>query len=690
MLPLVSWRSTRAWSSLRRHDPTLLTVLVLTSLATGVVAQSEPADVEWRHHGRDRSFSRYAPLDQIDAGNFPQLEVAWRWKSADHSIRETPGSFTGSALMISGRVYMMTAMWQLAALDAATGEELWVYDPKSYELPKAGYGNPRGIEYWTDGVEERILFATVGKQLISIDLATGLPDPTFGEDGIVDMSRDLLGRKEILIKNISAGSPGIVVGDTYVVGSRIFDGPLRKHNIPPGHVRAYDVRTGEQKWRFNTIPEQGEDFTETWEDDSWKWMGNTNVWAPLAADEELGYVYFATSTPSSDYWGGDRHGDNVYAESVVCVEAETGKRVWHFQTVHHGIWDYDIASAPNVLDVVIDGRLRKVVAVVSKTAFAYIFDRVTGEPIWPIEERPVAPSTVPGEKLSPTQPFPTKPPAFDQQGVTYDDLIDFTPELRAEALELIEDFVIGPIFTPTILAGEGGKLGTIVMPSAGGGANHPGASHDPVTGVLYVQSTTQAGAWGLGESDPARSDFRYVKKHAPLKSGTEYSLFGAAVQGLPLLKPPYRRITAIDLKTGEHAWQAPLGEGPTDHPAISHLNLGYLGSRISSGTREGGLLVTKTLVITHVPKWESWDAPTANGSYLTAYDKATGKVLAELETDMTLHGVPISYRHRGRQYIVVPGGGKPGGRALMGRGREGQAVEAEPAELIAFALPDGR
>ena len=658
----------------------MLAALAAASLSPVAFGQSGATDVEWPHHGRDHAFSRYSPLEDIDGENFSQLEVAWRWKSVDHWVTDEPGAFAGTALMIGGRVYMMTTLWQLAALDAASGEEMWVYDSKAYEAPRAAYSNPRGIEYWTDGEQERILFATSTKHLVSIDLETGRPDPEFGEDGIVDMSLDDLGRPGIRLRDISAGSPGIVVGDTFIIGSRIFDVPFRKKGIPPGHVRAYDVRTGEQKWRFHTIPQEGEEFTETWGNDSWKWMGNTNVWAPLAADEELGYVYFATSTPSSDYYAGDRHGDNVYGESLVCVDAETGERVWHFQTVHHGIWDYDNASAPNLVDVVVEGRLRKAVAMAAKTAFLYVFDRVTGEPLWPIEERPVAQSTVPGEKLSPTQPFPTKPPAFDLQGLTVDDLVDFTPEMRQEALEVLESYVIGPIFTPSIVVGEGGKLGTIVSPGAGGGANHPGASVDPATGVVYVQSTTQIGSWGLEKPDPERSEFRYVKKSTGGGGGLKIP------QGLPLVKPPYRRITAIDLKTGEHAWQAPLGEGPTDHPAIRHLDLGPLGSRPSSGTREGGLLVTRTLLITHSPKRESWDAPTATASYLTAYDKATGKVLAQVETDTALHGVPITYRYQGRQYIVVPAGGKPGGRAV---GRNAK-LQAATAELVAFALPRRR
>ena len=638
-------------------------------MAPGTFAQSGPANAEWPHHGRDHAFTRYSPLDQIDAANFEQLEVAWRWKSADHDLREEPGTFRGSALMIDGRVYMATSLWQIVALDAATGEELWLYDPKSYEFPQAYGATPRGLEYWTDGEAERIIFITSGKQLISLDLATGRPDPAFGEDGMVDLSDDRLGREEVFQRDISAGSPGIVIRDTFVVGSRIADAPATKQGLPPGHVRAYDVRTGEPKWRFHTIPREGEEFTETWHNDSWKWVGGANVWGAMAGDEELGYVYIPTTTPTGNLWGGHRPGANVYAESLLCLDAETGERVWHFQAVHHGIWDWDIASAPVLADVVIDGRLRKIVAQVSKTAFTYVFDRVTGEPIWPIEERPVPQTTVPGEWTAPTQPFPTRPAAFDLQGVTIDDLIDFTPELRAEALEIADEFLLGPMFTPPIVAGEGGKTATLAVPGMAGGANHPGASLDPLTGVLYVQSRTQPTGVAVAPPDPARSEWRWVSRGGRVGSP----------QGLPLLKPPYQRITAIDLNTGEHAWMAPFGEGPTDHPAISHLDLGPLGSRPSSGNREGGLLITRTLLITYVPNWPSWDARAARGSYLQAYDKATGKLLAEVETEATLHGVPMTYLHQGRQYIVVPAGGKVVSRTA----RSGP----ETAELVAFALP---
>ncbi len=642
-----------------------LRLFVICALATGfappTLAQGNAPLGEWRHHGGDLASSKYSPLSQIDGSNFAELQVAWRWESADGRLEDDSVYYTGhyraTPLMIGGRIYAVTSHGQVAALDAGTGAELWVYDPRSYARGKPNFQplQTRGIEYWTDGTVARIFLATLGKQLVSIDVATGRPDRTFGKDGIVELSGDL-GRSDFDAENITHGAPPIVVGNTVVVGSKIFD-YTKANNNPPGHVRGYDVRTGRLKWRFHTIPQAGEPFVETWENDAWKKAGNTNVWSMMAADEELGYVYLPVSTPTNDYWGGMRHGDNVYAESLVCLDADSGQRVWHFQTVHHGLWDYDIASAPNLIDVVVDGRPIKAVAQVSKTGFTYVFDRVTGEPVWPIVERAVPQTNVPGEKTSPTQPFPSKPPPFERIGISENDLIDFTPELKAEALEIAKDYVLGPIFTPPIVEGEGGKLGTIVVPGAAGGANFPGASIDPDNGILYVESQTRPVGMAVVEPDSAESDWRYEIAYQPTPGP----------QGLPLLKPPYRRITAIDLKTGDHAWQIPVGQGPTDHPAIKHLELGALGSGYPGVVAEGGILVTKTLLITFFRDRE------ARRTYLRALDKTTGELLGEVDVDRGLHGAPMTYMHEGRQYIAVAGGGGP-----------------EKQELVVFALPAER
>ena len=665
---------------LRAHVLAIAALLLATSCAP---PDPGPAG-EWRHHGKDLASTKYSPLDQITAENFSQLEVAWRWESADRRLQGAydTGNFTATPLMVGGKVYAVTSHGQVAALDPATGEQLWLHDPRSWArgLPTMLPRRTRGIEYWTDGEAERILVVTSGKQLVSIDAATGKPDPAFGVDGMVDLAGDL-GVDDRIMAHISHSAPPIVVRDTVIVGSKVFDFVSENRN-PPGHIRAYDVRTGEFKWRFHTIPQEGEPFTETWENESWREQGNTNAWAMLAADEELGYVYIPTSTPTNDYYGGERLGDNVYAESIICIDVETGKRVWHFQTVHHGIWDYDIGSAPNVMDIVVDGRPIKALAQVSKTAFTYVFDRATGEPVWPIEERPVPPSTVPGERLSPTQPFPTKPPPFDRQGVTEDDLIDFTPTLREEALKIASTLKLGPIFEPLIVEGEDGKLGTLVVPGAGGGASFPGASADPETGILYVPSfTLPVGLSVVATADnvtrsqlePGTSEFRYEVKHQSV----------AGPRGLPLLKPPYRRLTAIDMNTGEHVFQVAQGPGPKDHPAIRHLDLPDLGSGHSDGAvAEGGILVTKTILIDFLPSLEEGDLgttpdgvavrPAAQGGHLRALDKTTGATVAEVYVDRSFHGAPMTYWHDGRQYIAVAGGGG-----------------AEKAELVALALPAG-
>jgi|TARA_B100000315_G_scaffold36031_1_gene30751 quinoprotein glucose dehydrogenase len=642
----------------------LLLPILLLGCASEELEESTATTGDWRHAGGTHFSDKYSPLDQIDASNFAELEIAWRWRSADLRIPEdlsySTTDYRAVPLVIDGTMYVNTNHGQVAALDPASGEELWLFDPESYRLGSPIQTNImiRGMEYWTDGNIERLFIATLGKQLVSIDIETGQPDPNFGGDGFVDLRSDL-GRLEFESNFITAGAAPIAVGTSLIVGSKIFDYGMYNRN-PPGHVRAYDTYTGEFKWRFNTIPQQGEEFIETWENDSWHTAGNTNVWTFISADDEAGIVYLPTSTPSNDYWGGMRLGENLFAESLVALDADTGERIWHFQTVHHGVWDYDIASAPNLVDIVVDGRPIKAVAQVSKTAFTYVFDRLTGEPVWPIEERPVAASTVPGERAHPTQPFPTRPAPFDRQGVSEEDLIDFTPEIAAAARELASEFLLGPIFTPPIVRGSNDKLATFVVPGAGGGANFPGATVDPETKVLYIPSATRPHGMSLVEPLQGTSDWPFV-----IQMEREVGPFG-----LPLLKPPYRRITAINLNSGDHLWQVPFGRGPADHPMLEHLNLPDLGSVYNDVVAEGGVLITKTLLISYLAQKDEID-PAAHGSILVALDKMTGELVAEVLVEQRLHGPPMSYLHEGRQYIAVAGGGRD-----------------DDAELISFALPE--
>ena len=642
----------------------LLGTILLLACSPEINEEKATPEGDWRHHGGNHNSDKYAPLDQIDGSNFSELELAWRYRSPDLDLPEDlaypTGDYRAVPLVVNGIMYVNSNHGLISALNSATGEELWVFDPKSYELgpPLFSPLQTRGIEYWTDGEIERIFIATSGKQLVSVDIKTGQADPNFGDDGYVDLKQNF-GRLEFEMNNITHGAPPIAVDSTVIVGSKIYDFSMFNRS-PPGHVRAYDAYTGDFKWRFNTIPQEGEYGNETWENDSWRVTGNTNVWTYMSADEEAGIVYLPISTPTNDYWGGFRLGENLFAESIVALDIETGERVWHFQTVHHGVWDYDVASAPNLVDIEVDGKAIKAIAQVSKTAFTYVFDRITGEPVWPIEERPVAQSDIPGERLHPTQPFPTKPAPFDRQGISEDDLIDFTPEIAEAAREMAKEYVLGPIFTPPIVRGSNGKRSTFVVPGAGGGANFPGATVDPETGIIYIPSATLPHGMGLVAPPGGTSDWPYI-----IQMDTKIGPFG-----LPLLKPPYRRITAIDLNTGEHVWQIPFGRGPANHPMLEHLNLPPLGSVFSDVVAEGGVLITKTLLISYLAQKDEID-PEAHGSILVAHDKMTGDLLGEVLVDQRLHGPPMSYQVGNKQYIAVAGGGRD-----------------DDNELLVFALPD--
>ena len=646
----------------------------------GAHAQSGAPAGEWPAYAADKAASKYSPLDQIDRDNAADLRIAWRQSTVPDAVRQgsavrAPARSQNTPLMVGGRLYISTGLGSVAALDAATGEVVWFDDPAQGAGGGPVGGAVRGVAYWRDdagaraeaGPDERII-AVVGPHLVALDARTGQRRSDFGDGGAVDLRQ---GYDDGAVESYRWRSAPIVVNDTIVVGSYHTDflaavQPVTKAG-PRGDVRGYDVRTGEQLWIFHTIPREGEFGNETWGTDpnedraSWEYSGHTNMWSFPSGDEELGYVYLPLTTPTNDYYGGHRPGDNLFAESLVCLDARTGERIWHFQAVHHGLWDYDFASAPNLVDITVDGRAIEAVAIVSKQAFTYVFDRATGEPVWPIEERPVPQSTVPGERTSPTQPFPTKPPAFDQQGVTADDLIDFTPELRQEALEILEGFEYGPLFTPPTLIDErpGGKQGLVQMPGTSGGANWTGAGFDPETGILYVQSAHTQTVIGIVRPENPVSDVAFVRR------GYRYA---EGPRGLPLFKPPYSRLVAIDLNAGEILWTVPVGDGPREHPAIRHLDLPPLGN----GGRAAPL-VTKTLVLlaeggSAGPVLPMWGG--AGGNLFRAYDKATGAVVAELELPGQVTAAPMTYMTGGRQYIVVTVGGS-----------------GAPSEYVALALP---
>ena len=613
-------------------------------------AQSDRV-VEWPYYGGNSYAQHYSPLDQINASNVGELEVVWRWSAANFGPRPEARSQI-TPLMIDGVLYATAGTTRsIVAIDARTGETIWVWRPNEGErfdaAPRKMSG--RGVAYWTDGDgDRRIITVTPGFHLAALDAETGRPIESFGDDGIVDIMDYVRGPEDNVI--IGSTSPPMVVNNVIIVGPAHGVGarPNSKEQTK-GDIQAFDVRTGRRLWTFHTIPAEGEFGYDTWLERSAEYTGNAGAWGPLSADAELGMVYIPVEAPTGDFYGGPRPGNNLFGNSLVALDIETGERVWHYQLIHHDIWDWDNPTAPILLDVTIDGRPVKAVVQTTKQAFAYAFNRETGEPLWPIEEVPVAPSDVPGEWTAPTQPKPTRPAAYDRQGVSVDDLIDFTPEIRAAALAEIEGLRLGPMFTPASLTNApDGTRGTLMLPNYGGGTNWEGGAADPETGYLYVPSNTSPAVASVRADPGTDVGYTFVAGQVPQPLG------------LPLVKPPWSRITAIDMNTGEHAWMVPNGATPEEianNPALTGVELPQTG-----GFTRAMLLVTKTLLFAG----EGW-----NGApVIRALDKATGATIAEVTLPGATGAKPMTYMLDGRQYLVVSIG-QPG-----------------PAELVALALPD--
>ena len=647
--------------------------------AADATAQSGAIDGDWGVFGADQGATRYSPLDQIHSGNVGDLEVAWRWSARNYGTPPPAGRMQVSPLVIDGILYTTAGNQRsVVAIEAATGETLWIWRPGENEqrwgdiIEPVARSSGRGVSYWTDGAgDERIFVVTPSYQLVALEARTGNPVQGFGVAGVVDMMDDLRWNARPAAERagrVANTSPSAILGNVIVSSISMHTGSIPTRASPnevwpmnvPGDVVAYDARSGQVLWRFNTVPAEDEYGIETWEradealwdvssgtkdwvreypellDASWKYTGNVGHWAPVTADEELGLFYVPTETPTNDYFGGYRPGDNLFGNSVVALAAQTGERGWHFQLTHHELWDYDPPTAPILVDVEVDGVLVKALVQLTKQGFAYVLDRATGEPVWPIEERDVPQSDVPGEWTSPTQPFPTKPPAYDRQGIGEDDLIDFTPELRAEALRVMESYRLGPLYTPpSLVEPDGTNRGTVALPGIGGGVNWPGGAVDPERDILFVPSRTAPSLLGLVEGTE-RTGVRYhVARSRAVPN----------IRGLPLVKPPYGRITAIDLTVGEILWQIPHGNTPDNvrgHPDLQGVEVPTTGRP----TLGSGLLVTSTLL---------FSGEGAGGEpVLRAYDKMTGDVVHEVQLPggPTI-GFPITYMSDGKQYIVV-------------------------------------
>ena len=635
----------------------IASAVVFGGLVCGMAATGPPRAgmVQWRFYGGDQGGSKYSTLTSINARNVSHMRVAWTWKTGEAELakyKTVPGMFEATPLMIDNVLYLSTPYNKVVALTAETGELLWSYDPKAYEMgqPPNGTGYVhRGVAAWRDGGKLRI-FMNSRFKLICLDAETGKPVASFGNDGVVDLSQGLIWKINKL--HYTETSPPVVYKDIVIVGNGVGD-RLVYRNDPPGDVRGFDAHTGKQLWSFHTIPQAGEFGNDTWRNNSWKFTGHTNVWAPMTLDERRGLLYLPVSTPSNDFFGGNRPGNNLYADTLVCLDAVTGAPKWHFQLVHHGLWDYDMPSPPTLATITVNGRRIDAVAQETKQGFVFVFDRVSGKPVWPIEERAVPASDIPAEHASPTQPFPSKPPAISPQGLTLEDAFNATPELQAQAQAQMKTYRLGPLFTPP------SYRGTLMLPGVLGGANWGGGAFDPETGLLYVKTTNLAHIARVKHPDKSQANPRATEVDADW-SGDLAGTNATFHDGLPLTKPPYGQLTAVDLGHGTIKWQVPFGDWPElrGNPALQGVALPkVLGVAGPSGAvvTKGGLLFVG-----------------GGDMALHAIDKATGEDLWQGQLPARSHGTPMTYRSReGHQFVVI----------ATGSGAD--------ASLVAFSVEDG-
>src|SRR5262245_10578205 len=627
-------------------------ILVAVAIAASS-AKSQGARQEWPVYGGDAGATRYSPLTDINRRNVGSLQVAWTWKPGEGALKEfgtQPGTFQNTPLMIEDVLYVSTPYNRVVALEARTGKERWRFDPEPFRdgQPPNGTGFVhRGVAAWRNEAGELRIFLNSRYRLICLDAKSGQLVTTFGNKGIVDLTEGLSWK--INPRHYTNTSPPVIYKNLVILGNGVGD-RLAYRNDPPGDVRAFDARTGKIVWTFHTVPRAGEPGNETWGEGSWQYRGHTKVWAPMSLDEARGLLFMPVSTPSNDYYGALRPGANLFAESIVCLDAATGQRKWHFQIVHHGLWDYDLATAPVLTSITVGGRAIDAVVQLTKQGFAFVFDRVSGEPVWPFQEREVPPSTVPREQAWKTQPFPTRPPAFSEQGVSLEDAFDLTPQLREQARAELSKYQLGPIYTPPSMQG------TVMRPGVIGGANWGGGAFDPATGMLYVKTTSNnAAILRLAEPDKSPNNPRADEVDAPLINRAPPATFA---NGLPLLKPPYGHLTAIDLNRGEIAWRVTLGDTPSlrAHPALKDL---ALPAKLGAAGAPGAIVTAGGIVFVG-----------GGDEALNAVDATTGETLGRFGLAQRTTATPMTYRTSApdsRQFVVIATG------------------QGENAELVAFA-----
>ncbi|MEQ8952709.1 MAG: PQQ-binding-like beta-propeller repeat protein [Gammaproteobacteria bacterium] len=631
-------------------------MLLATAISAAFAQQGTSVyEGDWPNIHGSYTADRYSPLDQINAGNVAELELAWSF-STENFGPPTDYNNPSTPLEIDGVLYANIASTRnVVALDATSGQVLWLYryqeGDRFDEAPRKGAG--RGVAFWSDGNESRVIDVSPGYQLVSLDAKTGIPDPDFGTNGKVDLYIGVRNGDDprYPYPDIGISAPPFVMNDVIVVGAAHRTGgrPRSKFNTK-GDIRGFDVHSGELLWTFHTIPAAGEYGYESWLSGN-DITGNSGVWGAISGDPERGHVYLPVEDPTGDYYGGDRHGDNLFSSGIVALDIRTGERQWHYQFIHHDIWDWDVPSPPIIVDL---PNGRDVVMSVTKQAWVYAFDRDNGEPIWPIVERPVPIGDVPGEWYSPTQPFPTRPAAFDRQGFTEADLIDWTPEIRALALEAIEGYRLSPsIFEPPSLADDpDGTIGRLGLPSSTGGANWESSALDPETGILYVPSRTQLQVLSLAKNPDSDIDYSQA-----------FGVRSPRVQGLEVVKPPYGRITAIDMNSGDHLWWIPNADTPErvrNHPLLEGIDVGRTGI-----PNRAGILLTRSLLFVGEGSGGAGASP-----IFRAVNKETGEIVHEMDLPDNQTGLPFTYEHDGKQYVAMFVGGT-----------------GQPARLVAYSLP---